>query len=99
AHEATVQLGVSKKPKVGARIELADGSHALVLGRDEGFFQLRFEAPEPLEKLLLKLGEMPLPPYIARHPDASDMERYQTVYAREPGAVAAPTAGLHFDQA
>lgn len=98
AHEATVQLGVSKKPKEGGRIELADGSHAVVLGRDDGFFQLRFEAPEPLEKLLLKLGEMPLPPYIERHADASDMERYQTVYAREPGAVAAPTAGLHFDE-
>ena len=98
AHEATVQLGVSKKPKEGARIELADGSHALVLGRDESFFRLRFEAPEPLEKLLLKLGEMPLPPYIERHADAADLERYQTVYAREPGAVAAPTAGLHFDE-
>ncbi len=99
AHEAIVQLGVSKKPKEGGRIELADGSHAVVLGRDEGFFRLRFEAPEPLEKLLLKLGEMPLPPYIERHADASDMERYQTVFAREPGAVAAPTAGLHFDEA
>ena len=99
AHEATVQLGVSKKPKEGGRIELADGSHAVVLGRDEGFFRLRFEAPEPLEKLLLKLGEMPLPPYIERHADAADLERYQTVYAREPGAVAAPTAGLHFDEA
>ncbi|KZC35695.1 S-adenosylmethionine:tRNA ribosyltransferase-isomerase, partial [Rhodanobacter sp. FW510-R12] len=99
AHEAVVQLGVSKKPKEGARIELADGSHAVVLGRDESFFRLRFEAPEPLEKLLLKLGEMPLPPYIVRHADASDMERYQTVFAREPGAVAAPTAGLHFDEA
>ena len=99
AHEATVQLGVSKKPKEGARIELADGSFAIVLGRDDAFFRLRFESPEPLEKLLLKLGEMPLPPYIERHADASDMERYQTVYAREPGAVAAPTAGLHFDEA
>jgi S-adenosylmethionine:tRNA ribosyltransferase-isomerase len=99
AHEATVQLGVSKKPKEGGRIELTDGSYAVVLGRDEGFFRLRFEAPEPLEKLLLKLGEMPLPPYIERHADASDMERYQTVFAREPGAVAAPTAGLHFDEA
>lgn len=98
-HEATVQLGVSKKPKEGARIELADGSVATVLGRDDAFFRLRFESPEPLEKLLLKLGEMPLPPYIERHADASDMERYQTVYAREPGAVAAPTAGLHFDEA
>jgi S-adenosylmethionine:tRNA ribosyltransferase-isomerase len=98
AHEATVQLGVSKKPREGSRIELADGSHALVLGRDDSFFRLRFEAPEPLEKLLLKLGEMPLPPYIERHPDAGDMERYQTVFARAPGAVAAPTAGLHFDE-
>ncbi|MGN6227761.1 MAG: tRNA preQ1(34) S-adenosylmethionine ribosyltransferase-isomerase QueA [Dyella sp.] len=98
AHEAVVQLGVSKKPKEGGRIELADGSHATVLGRDEGFFRLRFESPDPLEKLLLKLGEMPLPPYIERGADASDLERYQTVYAREPGAVAAPTAGLHFDE-
>lgn len=99
AHEATVQLGVSKKPREGGTIELADGSHATVLGRDGAFFKLRFESPEPLEKLLLKLGEMPLPPYIERHADASDMERYQTVFAREPGAVAAPTAGLHFDEA
>ncbi len=98
AHEATVMLGVSKKPKEGGRIELADGSYATVLGRDGQFFRLRFESPEPLERLLLKLGEMPLPPYIERHADASDMERYQTVFAREPGAVAAPTAGLHFDE-
>jgi S-adenosylmethionine:tRNA ribosyltransferase-isomerase len=70
-----------------------------VLGREESFFHLRFESPEPLERLLMRLGEMPLPPYISRHADASDMERYQTVYAREPGAVAAPTAGLHFDDA
>ena len=99
AHEATVQLGVSKKPREGTVIVLGDGSHATVLGRDESFFRLRFESPEPLERLLLKLGEMPLPPYISRHADASDMERYQTVYARAPGAVAAPTAGLHFDAA
>ncbi len=97
AHEAIVQLGVSKKPREGTVIVLADGSHATVLGRDESFFHLRFESPEPLERLLQKLGEMPLPPYISRHADTSDMERYQTVYAREPGAVAAPTAGLHFD--
>jgi S-adenosylmethionine:tRNA ribosyltransferase-isomerase len=99
AHEATVQLGVSKKPKDGSLIELADGSCATVLGRDESFFRLRFESPDPLERLLLRLGEMPLPPYIERHADTSDLERYQTVYAREPGAVAAPTAGLHFDEA
>lgn len=98
AHEATVQLGVSKKPKEGTAIELADGSQARVLGRDGEFFLLRFESTEPLEKLLLKLGRMPLPPYIERTPDAIDSERYQTVFAREPGAVAAPTAGLHFDE-
>ncbi|WP_109124843.1 tRNA preQ1(34) S-adenosylmethionine ribosyltransferase-isomerase QueA [Dyella sp. C11] len=99
AHEAIVQLGVSKKPKEGGRIELADGSHAVVLGREGPFFRLRFESTDPLERLLLRLGEMPLPPYIERHADASDLERYQTVFAREPGAVAAPTAGLHFDEA
>ncbi|MEZ5463426.1 tRNA preQ1(34) S-adenosylmethionine ribosyltransferase-isomerase QueA [Dokdonella sp.] len=99
AHEATVQLGVSKKPKVGAAIELADGTLARVLGRDGEFFRLHFESAESLEHLLLRLGRMPLPPYIERTPDAIDMERYQTVFAREPGAVAAPTAGLHFDAA
>ncbi|MEO7013603.1 MAG: tRNA preQ1(34) S-adenosylmethionine ribosyltransferase-isomerase QueA [Dokdonella sp.] len=99
SHEATAQLGVSKKPKEGAAIELADGSLARVLGRDGEFFRLRFESAEPLERLLLKLGRMPLPPYIERTPDAIDSERYQTVFAREPGAVAAPTAGLHFDEA
>ncbi|MEO7072953.1 MAG: tRNA preQ1(34) S-adenosylmethionine ribosyltransferase-isomerase QueA [Rhodanobacter sp.] len=98
-HTATVQLGVSKKPKAGGVIELADGSQAVVLDRDDDFFHLRFDSPLPLEKLLLTLGEMPLPPYIDRAPDASDLERYQTVYARAPGAVAAPTAGLHFDEA
>lgn len=98
-HEATVQLGVSKKPREGAAITLADGSLARVLGRDGEFFHLRFESREPLEKLLPRLGSMPLPPYIQRDADQSDDERYQTVFAREPGAVAAPTAGLHFDEA
>ncbi|MDE2085501.1 MAG: tRNA preQ1(34) S-adenosylmethionine ribosyltransferase-isomerase QueA, partial [Xanthomonadaceae bacterium] len=55
------------------------------------------DGTEPLEKLLLRLGHMPLPPYIARADGAADAERYQTIYARAPGAVAAPTAGLHFD--
>jgi len=98
AHEARVQLGVSKKPKPGGRILFDDGTAATVLGRDGEFFALRFDATEPLEKLLLRLGRMPLPPYIERTADAADDERYQTVYARESGAVAAPTAGLHFDK-
>ncbi|PZQ18819.1 MAG: tRNA preQ1(34) S-adenosylmethionine ribosyltransferase-isomerase QueA [Rhodanobacter denitrificans] len=98
-HEAIAQLGVSKKPREGGTIELADGVTARVLGREGEFFRLRFETAEPLEKLLVRLGRMPLPPYIERTPDAADTERYQTVFAREPGAVAAPTAGLHFDAA
>jgi S-adenosylmethionine:tRNA ribosyltransferase-isomerase len=98
AYEARVQLGVSKKPKAGSRILLDDGSGATVTGRDGEFFVLKFDADEPIEKRLVKLGRMPLPPYIARDADAADAERYQTVYARETGAVAAPTAGLHFDK-
>ncbi|MCQ4164978.1 tRNA preQ1(34) S-adenosylmethionine ribosyltransferase-isomerase QueA [Tahibacter harae] len=98
-HEARAQLGVSKKPRPGGRILLQDGTPVVVLGRDGPFFELRFDTPETLEKLLLRLGRMPLPPYIDREADADDAERYQTLFARSPGAVAAPTAGLHFDQA
>ena len=97
-HEARVQLGVSKTPKPGSRIVFDDGSSATVTGRDDPFFALRFDGAEPLEKRLLRLGRMPLPPYIRRAAGAADDERYQTVYARETGAVAAPTAGLHFDR-
>ncbi len=100
AHEALAQLGVSKKPRAGSRIVLGDGSTVCVLGREGEFFCLRFESSETLEKLLPKLGRMPLPPYIERGDgaiDSDDEVRYQTVFASEPGAVAAPTAGLHFD--
>jgi S-adenosylmethionine:tRNA ribosyltransferase-isomerase len=97
-HEARAQLGVSKKPKAGGRIILGDGTEVIVLGREGEFFVLRFDTVEPLEKLLLRLGRMPLPPYIERDANHADDERYQTVFAREAGAVAAPTAGLHFDQ-
>jgi len=98
AHDVLAQLGVSKKPKAGARIVFEDASAATVLARDDAFFTLRFDAEQPLEKILAKLGRMPLPPYIHRAAEAFDDERYQTVFARESGAVAAPTAGLHFDQ-
>jgi S-adenosylmethionine:tRNA ribosyltransferase-isomerase len=96
-HTAVAMLGVSKKPHEGSLIELDDGTPVRVLGREGAFFELCFECAEPLEKLLLRIGHMPLPPYIARPDDARDSERYQTVYARHSGAVAAPTAGLHFD--
>ncbi|HET6907576.1 MAG TPA: tRNA preQ1(34) S-adenosylmethionine ribosyltransferase-isomerase QueA, partial [Rhodanobacteraceae bacterium] len=97
-HSAIAQLGVSKKPREGSHILLDDGTRVRVLGREGAFFELAFETSEPLEKVLSRLGRMPLPPYIERNASETDVERYQTVYAREPGAVAAPTAGLHFDQ-
>jgi S-adenosylmethionine:tRNA ribosyltransferase-isomerase len=96
---ARAQLGVSKSPKDGTVIELDAGGRAHVLGREGEFYLLRFEVGEPLESWLLHAGRLPLPPYIQREPGADDTERYQTVFAREVGAVAAPTAGLHFDEA
>lgn len=96
-NEARVQLGVSKSPKAGVRIALDAGGEAEVLGRDGEFYRMRFDISEPLESWLLHAGRLPLPPYIQREPGVDDDERYQTVFARELGAVAAPTAGLHFD--
>jgi len=92
-----VQLRVSKPPQAGSLILLEDGSRFEVIGREEAFFHLRF-LDGSLGELLQRIGHMPLPPYITREDTAMDRERYQTVYARNPGAVAAPTAGLHFDR-
>jgi S-adenosylmethionine:tRNA ribosyltransferase-isomerase len=96
--EARAQLGVSKTPHPGSRIALDAGGEAEVLAKDGGFYHLRFHVPEGLPVWLEHAGRMPLPPYIQRAPDAADAARYQTVFARETGAVAAPTAGLHFDE-
>jgi S-adenosylmethionine:tRNA ribosyltransferase-isomerase len=95
-HEALAQVRASKPPKPGRAIEFAGGARAEVLGREGEFYRLRFgdEALHVLEAH----GEVPLPPYIAHAGDRDDEARYQTVYARAPGAVAAPTAGLHFDE-
>ena len=98
-NEARAQIGASKSPKPAARIALDAGGEAEVLGRDGEFHHLRFHVPESLEAWLLHAGRLPLPPYIHREAGADDAERYQTVFAREMGAVAAPTAGLHFDDA
>ena len=98
-HCARVQIGASKSPKAGSRIALDAGGEAEVLGRDGEFYQLRFHVADGLESWLLKAGRLPLPPYIHRDPGIDDDERYQTVFARQLGAVAAPTAGLHFDDA
>ena len=94
------QLRASKSPKPGSRLRLGSGEgfEAEVLGRggaDGSLFELRFPA-DPLT-LLERHGHVPLPPYIARDDGAEDERRYQTVFAAEPGAVAAPTAALHFD--
>src|SRR5688572_18799240 len=97
--DARAPLGVSKSPRAGERIALDAGGEAEVLGRDGEFYVLRFHVRESLEQWLLHAGRLPLPPYIQREPGADDDERYQTVCAREVGAVAAPTAGLHFDDA
>ena len=97
--EAWMQLRASHMPRVGATIELPGNASATVCERNERFFRLRFDLPTTLATYLEQHGAVPLPPYIARAPEPADAERYQTVYARHPGAVAAPTAGLHFDQA
>ena len=99
AHEAWAQLKASHLPRIGGTVLFDDGARATVLERDGGFFRLRIEADRAIDAWLERHGELPLPPYIARAADAADAERYQTVYARVPGAVAAPTAGLHFDLA
>ncbi|MDX1377028.1 MAG: tRNA preQ1(34) S-adenosylmethionine ribosyltransferase-isomerase QueA [Burkholderiales bacterium] len=96
-HEALALARAGHPLKAGHRLILGDGVEAEVLGRDEDLFHVRFA--EPVAALLERCGHVPLPPYI-RHPDdAQDAERYQTVFADKPGAVAAPTAGLHFDAA
>ena len=99
AGHALAQLGVSKPPQIGSKIALDAGGEAEVLERvGDGFWKLHFDVSEKLEDWLQHAGQLPLPPYIQRQPGADDAERYQTVYARELGAVAAPTAGLHFDE-
>lgn len=87
----------SKSPKPGSRIVLEGGAVAVMLARHDALFELSFD--EAVLPLLERVGHMPLPPYIDRADEVADRERYQTVYAARAGAVAAPTAGLHFDQA
>ena len=94
---ALVQMKASHPPRVGSTIALDDLGRATVTRRDGRFFELRFEGTGDLSAWLERHGEVPLPPYITHRPDRADAERYQTVYARSAGAVAAPTAGLHFD--
>jgi len=96
--EAWVQLRASHAPEVDGTLLLPGGAPATVVARDDRFWRLDFAGMVSLVAWLEQHGDIPLPPYIARSPGHDDDARYQTVYAREPGAVAAPTAGLHFDE-
>ena len=99
AHRALAHVRASKAPKAGTILRLAGGVVAEVIGRSDDLFELRFGGDAPVFELLERHGQVPLPPYITHAPQSDDEARYQTVYARHPGAVAAPTAGLHFDAA
>jgi len=95
-HEALALMRTSHSPKPGVQLVLGDGVAATVLGREDDLYRVRFA--EPVAAVLERCGSVPLPPYITHDAGPEDAERYQTVYARRPGAVAAPTAGLHFDE-
>jgi S-adenosylmethionine:tRNA ribosyltransferase-isomerase len=96
---ALAHIRASRAPRAGSRLLFAGGLEAEVTGRQADLFQLSFTNLEDhLVAALERHGQMPLPPYLKREEQLSDRERYQTVYSRVPGAVAAPTAGLHFDQ-
>ena len=92
-------LRSNRSPKPGAKMILEGAVEVEMVGRQDALFELQFNTAEPVLQVLEQYGHMPLPPYIDRPDEDSDRERYQTVYNKKPGAVAAPTAGLHFDDA
>jgi S-adenosylmethionine:tRNA ribosyltransferase-isomerase len=96
-HRVLAQVRVSKPPKVGDTL-LFDTTTFEVLSREQQFYELRCHSEnQTVLEVIESIGKIPLPPYMHREPDESDKERYQTVYAEHKGSVAAPTAGLHFD--
>ena len=97
-HHATAHIRSSKSPKTDTIIELDNGLSCCVTGRENDLFCLKFSDENTILDLLDQIGHIPLPPYITRKDDKEDLTRYQTVFAKQAGAVAAPTAGLHFDQ-
>ena len=96
--EVLALIRASHPPRQGSELLVGDGVRAEVLGREEDLYRLRFTEGNAAE-LLERCGRIPLPPYITHAPDEKDAERYQTVYAYRPGAVAAPTAGLQIGRA
>jgi len=99
ARELLAQVRASKPPRAGSRLRLEDSFDVEVLGRAGEFYRLRIDHPDTALELLERHGRLPLPPYIERAAAAADEARYQTLFARHHGSVAAPTAGLHFDEA
>ncbi|HHP7834323.1 tRNA preQ1(34) S-adenosylmethionine ribosyltransferase-isomerase QueA [Serratia marcescens] len=99
-HRVLAHVRASKAPKPGAELLLGDDESitATMVARHETLFELRFNDERDVFTILNAAGHMPLPPYIARPDEDADRELYQTVYSEKPGAVAAPTAGLHFDE-
>jgi S-adenosylmethionine:tRNA ribosyltransferase-isomerase len=95
---ALVHLRASKSPQPGSRLNFAEGVTATMIARVDDLFELEFAGEAGVHEILQRIGEVPLPPYITHAADGEDESRYQTVYARHPGSVAAPTAGLHFDE-
>ena len=95
-YEALGLMRAGHSPRPGTRLTVGDGAAVEVLGREEDLYRVRFA--EPVAAVLERCGTVPLPPYITHPPGTEDAARYQTVYAAKPGAVAAPTAGLHFDE-
>ena len=98
SHEVLAQVRASHAPRPGSWLHLEDALEVEVLAHEGAFFRLRFPGGEDVLALLERHGRLPLPPYIERAATGEDEARYQTVYGRHPGSVAAPTAGLHFDQ-
>ncbi len=96
--QCLAQIKASKSPRPGSVISLQGALSIEVMERDGDFFRLRGDGGKPIADILSQCGHIPLPPYIQRPDESGDRERYQTVYARAEGAVAAPTAGLHFDR-
>jgi S-adenosylmethionine:tRNA ribosyltransferase-isomerase len=96
--QVLAHVRASKTPVAGTRIDFTAGVSATVTGRADDLFRLEFTGQGSVLEVLERHGHVPLPPYIRRADDAADHERYQTIYASKPGAVAAPTAGLHFDE-
>ena len=96
-HRALVHMKSSKSPKEGAILKFDNGYEAVMLGRQDALFILEFTGDKTIFNIMDEIGHIPLPPYIDRPDEKFDRERYQTMYSKIPGAVAAPTAGLHFD--